>query len=136
MENKRNRRDLPGIKRMLAAIAMVLCFLFVMIYILPWHFPYDRLNDLYGLETETLPVGCSGGTFTLYCAPINGSPEALLFVDGKPYSEAEYTDKEQFTITLGDELFAQPGRLALMLKLTYSGCISLRTNTISVYVSE
>lgn len=136
MENKRVRREAPGIRRLIGAILLALCFLFVMVYVLPWHFPYERLDCLYGLETETLSVGHSGGAFVLYCSPIAGSPRAQLFVDGSPYSEAEYTDKEQFTITLGDELFEQPGRIDLMLKLTFSGCISLRTNTVSVYVTE
>ena len=43
---------------------------------------------------------------------------------------------ERIAVTLGDELFEQPGRIDLMLKLTFSGCISLRTNTVSVYVTE
>ena len=136
MENKRVARHAPGLLRLTAAILLMLCLLWVMICVLPWHFPYDRLDCLYGLEPETLSAGPPGGSFILYCTPINGSQSAQLFVNGKPYSEAEYTDREQFTITLGDELFEQPGRLDLMLKLTFSGGISLRTNTVSVYVTD
>jgi len=135
MKNKHSVQDVPGIRRLVVAILLILCFLIGIVHVIPWNFPYDRIDCLYGLEMENIPVGHSGGTFEMYCAPMNGSPTAELLINGKPYSEAEYS-KERFTVLMGDELFTQPGRLDLTLKLTYAGRVSLRTNTVSVYVVE
>lgn len=135
-KDKGTRQNIPSVIRLGVAIVLVLCLLIGIIYVIPWHFPYDRLDYLYGLEVETIPVGHRGGRFTMYCAHITGSPKAKLMVNGKVYSEAEYTGREQFTVALGEELFTQPGRLDLALRLTFTGGVSLRTNTVSVYVTE
>lgn len=135
MRKKRRKDDLPSVCRLLAAIVLVAAVLAVIVCVIPWTVPYDRLEHLYGLECETIEAGHPGGDFLLYCAPINGSPKVELLVNGKPYAIAEHVTKEQYRVTLGPELFAQPGKLELTLRETFAGCVSLRSNTTALYVT-
>lgn len=135
--NKKTLRAAPHPGRLCAAIAGVLGILLLAAVVMPWHFPYDRLEHLYGIVGyETIPCGHPGGSFILSCAPINGSPKVELMVNGKVYTQAECIAKEQYAVTLGPELFAQPGELNLTLKETFSLPISLRSNTVRLYITQ
>lgn len=135
MRNKQSRNDLPDVRRLLAAIALLAAALAVMTFVIPWTIPYDRLEHLFGLECETIEAGHPGGDFVLHCAPINGSPTVELLVNGEPYAVAECVDKERYRVTLGPELFAQPGELKLTLRETFAHGVSLRSNTTTLYVT-
>jgi len=137
--NKQNERQRgrTHLVRLCVAVAGALCMLLLATVAIPWHFPYDRLEHLYGIEGyETIKVGHPGGEFILHCAPINGSPTIELLINGKPYCKARHVTKELCSVTLGSELFAQPGKLELTLKERFSLPIPLRSNTISLYVME
>lgn len=135
MRNKQSRADLPDVRRLLVAIAILAAALAAMTFVIPWTIPYDRLEHLYGLECETIEAGHPGGDFLLYCAPINGSPKVELLVNGEPYAVAECVAKERYRVTLGPELFAQPGELKLTLRETFAQAVSLRSNTTTLYVT-
>lgn len=132
-----NKRRISHLGKLCIAVIGALCMLMLAVMVIPWYFPYDRLEHLYGVNGfETIEVGHPGGEFILNCAPINGSPKVELLINGKPYCEAQHVTKEQYSVQLGPELFTQPGRLDLTLKERFSLPIPLRSNTVALYVVE
>lgn len=135
--NKKTLCAAPHLGRLCAAIGAALSILLLAVVVMPWYFPYDRLEHLYGIvDYETIPCGHPGGSFILSCAPINGSPKVELMVNGKVYTQAECITKEQYAVMLGSELFEQPGELNLTLKETFNLPISLRSNTVRLYITQ
>lgn len=133
----KDKRIAPHPLRLCIAIGAVICLLYAAAVVIPWQIPYERLDHLYGIEGyETIPKGHPGGEFILSCKPINGSPKTQLMVNGKVYCEAECISKERYKVTLGEELFAQTGKLELTLKETFRLPIGLRSNTLWLYVVE
>ena len=136
-KHKTRLKTSPSTARLLFAAAAAFCIFLIAAVVIPWHFPYDRLEHLYGIEGyDTIEVGHPGGEFILLCAPINGSPEIELLVNDKPYAKARHVTKEHYAVTLGTELFQQPCILKLTLKETFDLPLSLRSNTIHIHVLE
>lgn len=127
----------PSLLRLCAAVICAVGMLVMAAAVLPWHFPYDRLEHLYGIRGyETIEAGHPGGDFVLNCRPINGSPEIELLVDGELYCAAECLSKDSYGVTLGAELFETPRVLELTLRETFRLPVSLRSNTVRLHVVE
>ena len=135
MKRNRNSAAVPGLGRMLCAVALVLCVMAVVVWGISHYFPYDRLNHLYGFDLqEVIPVGYPGGMVEVYCDVIPGSPEIELFVDGEYYADLEYLRPGSYQVMLGADLFSKPAELKVRLQEKFLPMISLRSNTITLYV--
>ena len=133
--SKRNKRS-SGLLRLLISLALLLGVLAFVALVMPWRFPYDRLEHMYGIEgVETIGAGHPGGEFVLMCESIHEDGTFELLVDGEVYAQAAYIDKGRLSVYLGPELFESPRRLELTLRERYRLPVYLRSNTIHLYVT-